>query len=79
MNNYGEIYLCFYKHDKDFLVGNKNINVAKKIKNYCTSNSSTIQDFFKTKNLQEHQKLIETYHAKGIKTVSMIGICMEMI
>jgi hypothetical protein len=72
MNNYGEIYLCFYKHDKDFLVGNKNINVAKKIKNYCKTNSSTIQDFFKTKNLQEHQKLIDLFNYQIFKNQQVI-------
>ena len=72
MNNYGEIYLCFYKHDKDFLVGNKNINVAKKIKNYCKTNSSTIQDFFKTKNLQENQKLIDLFNYQIFKNKEVI-------
>ena len=72
MNNYGEIYLCFYKHDTDFLVGNKNINVAKKIKNYCKTNSSTIQDFFKTKNLQEYQKLIDLFNYQIFKNKQVI-------
>jgi hypothetical protein len=61
MNNYGEIYLCFYKHDKDFLVGNKNINVAKKIKNYCKTNSSTIQDLFNYQIFKNKEVIINNY------------------
>lgn len=58
MNSYGEQYLCFYKKNQDFFIGNKNYNVAKVIENFTKKNSSIICNWFKLDN-QDAKKWIE--------------------
>lgn len=58
MNSYGEQYLCFYKKNQDFFIGDKNYNVAKVIENFTTKNSSIIYNWFKLDN-QNAKKWIE--------------------
>lgn len=57
-NSYGEQYLCFYKKNQDFFIGDKNYNVVKVIENFTTKNSSIICNWFKLDN-KDVKKWIE--------------------
>lgn len=55
---YGEQYLCLYRKNKNFFIGNKNYNVAKVIEKFTKNNSSIICNWFKLNN-QDAKKWIE--------------------